>query len=71
MKPVTTIILLLLSVSVLAQSPSELPHPKDNHPIDLTNPADLILYVVLPFVLVVLFFIWRKRKKDDMEDKDN
>ncbi len=63
--------MLLICFYALAQSPPELPHPKDNHPIDLTNPADLILYIVLPLVIIFLFFIWRAKKKNDIDNNKN
>ena len=45
------------------QIPTEVPHPDTNSPIDLSNPADIIIYIVLPIVVIVLFMIGRHRKK--------
>jgi len=48
---------------VLSQIPKEQPHPVNNSPIDLSQPADIILYIVLPIICVILYFIWRNKKK--------
>ena len=46
------------------QIPTGVPHPDDNTPLDLSNPADVIIYIVLPVIAFGLFFYWRwKRKK--------
>ncbi|MAP54416.1 MAG: adenylosuccinate synthetase [Altibacter sp.] len=47
---------------VAAQIPKEVPHPDTNAPIDLTNPADVIIYIIIPLVFVGLYFVWRRRK---------
>lgn len=52
-----------LYATVFAQIPKEVPHPSNNSPIDLSQPADIILYVVLPVVVVILYFVWRNKKK--------
>jgi len=48
---------------LIIQIPKEVPHPVNNSAIDLSNPADLILYVVLPILCVVLYFIYRNKRK--------
>lgn len=59
----TSMFLVLVS-TMFAQIPSELPNPDDNKPIDITNPADLILYIILPLVVILLVIIkFRKKKK--------
>lgn len=50
--------------NLYAQKPTEVPKPSEK-PIDLSNPADIIIYIVLPLCAIVLVLIWnRKRKKD-------
>ncbi len=44
------------------QIPEGVPHPDRNTPLDLSDPAEVILYIVLPVVIVVLFFVWRRKK---------
>ncbi|MCW9038632.1 adenylosuccinate synthetase [Altibacter sp.] len=56
------LLLLLCSSRMIAQIPKEVPHPDTNSPVDLTNPADVIIYIVIPLLFVGLYFIWRRRK---------
>ena len=44
-----------------AQIPEGVPHPDRNSPIDLSNPADVIIYIVLPVIATILFLIWRRK----------
>jgi len=46
-----------------AQKPTEVPKPSEK-PIDLSNPADIIIYIVLPLCVVLLFFVWRGKRKN-------
>lgn len=54
--------LFLFTLSTLAQKPTEVPKPSEK-PIDLTNPADIIIYIVLPLCAILFFFIWRGKKR--------
>ena len=47
----------------LLQIPTGVPHPDDNTPLDLSNPADLIIYVVLPVIVLILYLVALKPKK--------
>jgi heme/copper-type cytochrome/quinol oxidase subunit 2 len=58
--------LFLISSASIAQKPTEVPKPSEK-PIDLTNPADIIIYIVLPLCAILFFFIWRGRKKKSKE----
>lgn len=53
---------LLFTAIAWAQKPTEVPKPSD-YPIDLSNTADLIIYIIIPIVFVVLILWWRKRQK--------
>ncbi|OAD92488.1 hypothetical protein A7A78_00845 [Aequorivita soesokkakensis] len=53
--------LLFYSIAINAQKPTEVPKPSDK-PIDLSNPADIIIYIILPLCAVLFFFIWRGKK---------
>ena len=48
------------------QIPKEVPHPDRNSPLDLNNPADIIIYIVIPIIVVLLYIIARRRKKKDI-----
>ncbi|WP_186988618.1 adenylosuccinate synthetase [Constantimarinum furrinae] len=43
------------------QIPKEVPHPDNNSPIDLTNTADIIIYIAIPIAVLILYFIWRRK----------
>ncbi len=47
--------------TAFSQKPTEVPKPSE-YPIDLSNPADVIIYIVLPLCAVVLYFIWRSKR---------
>lgn len=47
------------------QIPKEVPHPDNNSPLDLNNPADIIIYIVLPIIVVILYFLWRKKNRKE------
>jgi len=53
---------LLLMTTTYAQKPTEVPKPSEK-PIDLTNPANIIIYIILPLCALLLFFIWRREQK--------
>lgn len=60
----TYLFFLFLCVQNLnAQIPKEVPHPDNNSPIDFNNFADIIIYVILPLVFIVLYFIARKKRR--------
>ncbi|NNM22292.1 MAG: adenylosuccinate synthetase [Flavobacteriaceae bacterium] len=54
----------------LMQIPREVPHPDNNTPLDFSNPFDVLIYVVLPLILIVLYFTLRKRRRNDSDDSD-
>lgn len=51
------------------QLPIGTPNPDDNQPVDLSQPFDLIVFVILPVVIVVLYIIWRRKKKQERNNK--
>ncbi|HLS11901.1 MAG TPA: hypothetical protein VK050_07050 [Flavobacteriaceae bacterium] len=53
--------------SAYAQIPRFVPNPADNKPVDWSNPADLILYFVLPIIFIILGLVsWKFRKKHNI-----
>lgn len=52
----------IASMAVYGQKPTEVPKPSEK-PIDVTNPADIIIYIVLPLCVILLFFVWREKQK--------
>ncbi|MDC7993560.1 adenylosuccinate synthetase [Altibacter sp. HG106] len=47
------------------QIPENVPHPDNNTPIDFSDPADWIIYIVLPIVAAILVLLWMRKKKQD------
>ncbi|WP_338358613.1 adenylosuccinate synthetase [Yeosuana marina] len=48
---------------LLIQLPLGTPNPDDNNPIDFTNTFNVIVYIILPAVVIILYILWRRRKK--------
>ncbi len=46
------------------QLPIGTPNPDDNKPIDVSDPFDIIVFIVLP-ILVIIFYFVRKRQKNN------
>jgi len=46
-----------------AQIPTEVPHPDTNTPLDISNPFEIIVYIVIPVILIVLYFFLRKKRR--------
>ena len=65
-----SILLLLSALPIIAnaQIPTEVPKPQDNSPINLTDPFELIVFVILPVLFIIFFFVWRGRKKIETEN---
>ncbi|MGB3342316.1 MAG: hypothetical protein WBA61_00255 [Aequorivita sp.] len=70
-KTVLAVITLLSTFLVSAQIPTEVPKPQDNKAVDFSNPTDIIIFIVLPLVVVVLFIVWRgKKRKESSASED-
>ncbi|HLV70702.1 MAG TPA: hypothetical protein VKY34_08335 [Xanthomarina sp.] len=52
---------------LLLQIPTNSPSPGDSGTIDLTEPFDLIVFIVLPIMIVLLYLVWRRKKKQDSD----
>ena len=44
------------------QIPSGVPHPDTNKPLDLSDPAELIIYIIIPLMILILYLVAIKRK---------
>jgi membrane protein implicated in regulation of membrane protease activity len=66
----TVFLLCTLPFSAISQVQRGLPKPTD--PIDLSKTNDLVIFVVLPALVIVLIFFWRRAiKKRDQKRKEN
>ena len=63
MKKVSTILTLLFATLLFAQRPSGI--PGDTGTISLESKSDIILYIILPLVIVLLYLVWKRAKKND------
>ena len=45
------------------QIPTNVPHPDTNTPIDFSKPEDVIIYIVIPLIIVGLYFAIRSQRK--------
>lgn len=50
---------------LLLQVPSSTPNPGDTSPIDFSNPFEVIVYIIAPILLVIFYFVYRKKQKKD------
>ncbi|WP_405604892.1 adenylosuccinate synthetase [Polaribacter sp. Asnod1-A03] len=44
------------------QLPMGTPNPDDNKPLDTSDPFEVIVFMVLPVVVIILYFLWKKQK---------
>ncbi len=65
------LLLFVLPIIANAQIPTEVPKPQDNSPINLSDPFELIVFVVLPILFIIFFFVWRGKKKKDIANNAN
>lgn len=56
------IIALFYGFNLWAQKPTEYPKPSEK-PVDLSNTADIVIYIVLPIIAVLLYLLYRRNKK--------
>ena len=59
----TVLVFLLFFLNIHSQIPREVPHPKNNTPIDIHKTEDVIIYIVLPIIIVILYILGRKYRK--------
>lgn len=70
-KRVIALFFIVLGGFVYAQQPTHSPSPQNNTPINLNNWFDVVVFIVLPIVLFVLYFFWRKNVRIDKDNPKN
>lgn len=68
MKKFITIILLFSGFLLTAQQPTHAPSPQNNSPINLNSWFDILVFIIIPIILFVLYFMWRRQVKIDKEN---
>lgn len=66
-KNVTILFIILNASSLFAQKATEANRPQDT-PVDFSKPENIVLFIVLPIIVIILYFIWRKHKKKDIQE---
>lgn len=67
MKKIIHIFIFFFTTAMLAQQPTHVPSPQNNTPINLNNWFDIVVFIVLPLVMVFIYFLWRRQVKMDKE----
>ena len=70
MKKLISLILLYSGFLGNAQQPTHAPSPQNNYPIDPNSWFDVLVFIIIPLILIVLYFKWRRQVKNDKK-KDN
>ena len=53
--------MLITLVTWFLQLPPGTQNPDDNNPINLSNPIEVIVYIILPIVLVIGYLLWLRK----------
>lgn len=59
--------MLNLLYASLIQVPSSTPNPGDTSPVDFSSPFEVIVYIIAPILLVVFYFVYRKKQRKDKD----
>lgn len=70
MKKYIIIILLFSGFLLTAQQPTHAPSPQNNTPLNLNSWFDVLVYIILPIIFIVIYFMWRRQVKMDKEKKN-
>ncbi len=61
---IITLILITIGATAFAQKPTQAPKAQ-NSSVDFSRPENIVLYVVLPIIFILLYFVWRRTKRRD------
>lgn len=45
------------------QTPKGTPNPGESKPIDLSDPFEIIVFIILPILIIVFYLIWRNKNR--------
>lgn len=69
----TAILFMASLVYAFGQKQQGIPQPRG--PIDLNDTSNIVIFIVLPIIVIILYFVWkratkkRKEKADDMDKR--
>lgn len=55
----------LFALSIYSQIPTDVPNPRDDRSVDFSEPANIVIFIVLPLLVVVFLLIWRSKNRKD------
>lgn len=65
---VFTFLSLGLSMKLFAQNQPDIPKPRG--PVDLSDPANVVIFIVIPFLIFIFYLIWRREMKKRNEGEE-
>jgi len=68
MKTKTILLSIFFPTILFAQRPSGI--PGDTGTISLNSKSDIILYIAIPIVVIILYFVWKRTKKNDKSSEN-
>ena len=58
----------ILPAMIFGQRPSSVPY--DTEPVRFfESPANIIIYIVLPLLIVLIYILWRRKVRKEKEDQ--
>jgi hypothetical protein len=56
------VMLLTAFSAIRVQIPQDIPHQSE--PVDFSDPLNLVLYIVLPALMILVYVLWRRSKRN-------
>lgn len=66
-----SLLFVLWQVSLMAQSPTHIPRSRPEPVGFWESTGNIIFFIVIPLVIVVLYFLWRRQVKKDAQKKND
>ncbi|WP_224490204.1 adenylosuccinate synthetase [Robertkochia flava] len=49
---------------LIFQIPEEVPKPHNNPPLDPGSATEMVLYVAIPVLFIILYFLWKRGRRN-------
>jgi predicted tellurium resistance membrane protein TerC len=56
------------SMKLFAQNQPDIPKPRG--PVDLSDPANVVIFIVIPILIFIFYLIWRREMKKRKEREE-